>query len=64
MKVTREEFEALKRKVAILEASLGDLWSQTSKARLNTMVFGPGDNDYGRSPELDAFKCLGESWRK
>jgi len=46
--VTRKEFEALKAAVAGLEASIAALWQQTSKARLDSMVFGPGDDDYGR----------------
>lgn len=48
--ITREDFDALQAKVASLEASIAALWEQTSRARLNTMVFGPGDNNYGRDP--------------
>jgi len=56
MEVTREEFDALAKQVKelkeIIEQQQRDasaLWAETSRARLNTMVFGPGDNDYGRN---------------
>ncbi len=64
MTITRAEFDALKNEVANLQASVAALWDQTSRARLNNMVFGPGDNDYGRDPcwwnaqiLSDVFKC-------
>ncbi len=47
----------LEKKVVSLQAELASLWQQTGKARLNTMVFGPGDNDYGRREEaMKAFE--------
>jgi len=60
--ITREEFDALKQTVAEHQRIIDSQWTALQQAGMRTMVFGPGDNDYGR--DTDRMKAFEDAVRE